>query len=71
VAQRPGGRSHGMRAPAWHGQTAIASLQALLQANRTEDLGEWAELRTIDWPAELTTLRTAFATVATACADRD
>jgi len=52
-------------------QAAVVSLQALLQANRTEDLGEWAELRTIDWPAELTTLRTAFATVATACADRD
>jgi len=52
-------------------QAAITSLQTLLQANRTDDLGEWAELRTINWPAELTTLRTAFAAVATACADRD
>ena len=52
-------------------QTAVASLQVLLQANRTEDLGEWAELRTISWSAELTMLRTAFGNVATACADRD
>jgi hypothetical protein len=52
-------------------QTAIASLQAVQQANRTEDLGEWTGLRTITWPAELTTLKTAFGAVATACADRD
>jgi hypothetical protein len=52
-------------------QSAIASLQALLQANRTEDLGEWTTLRTINWPSELTTLKTAFGTAATACADRD
>jgi len=52
-------------------QAAIASLQALLQANRTEDLGEWTGLRTINWTAELTTLKTAFGVVATACVDRD
>ena len=50
---------------------AVASLQALLQASRTQEPADWAQLRTINWTTELTTLRTAFGTVATACADRD
>ena len=52
-------------------QAAITSLQTLLQANRAEDLSEMTDWRTINWPAEVASLRTAFGAVATACADRD
>jgi len=49
-------------------QAAIASLQALLAANRPE---EWSDL--VEWPNPIdqTALRAAFTAVATACPDRD
>jgi hypothetical protein len=52
-------------------QAAIAALQTLVLANRTQEMGEWTDLRNVNWPAALTTLRTAFGAVATACGDRD
>jgi hypothetical protein len=52
-------------------QAAIAALQAQVLANRTQELREWADLHNLNWPAALTSLRTAFGAVATACRDRD
>jgi hypothetical protein len=52
-------------------QAAIAALQSLVQANRAQEPREWTDLRNLSWPAALTSLRTAFGAVATACADRD
>ena len=47
------------------------ALQAQVLANRTQELREWADLHNLNWPAALTSLRTAFGAVATACGDRD
>lgn len=52
-------------------QAAIAALQAQVLANRTQELREWTDLRNLNWPAALTSLRAAFGAVATACGDRD
>jgi hypothetical protein len=52
-------------------RAAIAALQTLALANRTQEMGEWTDLRNMNWPAALANLRTAFAAVATACGDRD
>jgi hypothetical protein len=54
-------------------QTAIANLQAMVQAQRTTELNE---LRTIsrvrfDWLTDFAGLRTALTTLATACGNRD
>jgi hypothetical protein len=51
-------------------QAAIAALQALKDSG-VEDLREWTDLRNVNWPAQLASLRTAVAAVATACGDRD
>jgi hypothetical protein len=51
-------------------QAAIAVLQALKDSG-VEDLREWTDLRNVNWPAQLASLRTAVAAVATACGDRD
>ncbi len=51
-------------------QAAIAALQAL-KGSGVEDLREWTDLRNVNWPAQLASLRTAVAAVATACGDRD
>jgi len=56
-------------------QTAIAALQAL-KANGAEDWREWIEQwhdmhTTVNWTAQLASLRTAVSAVATACGDRD
>ena len=55
-------------------QAAIAALQAL-KANGAEDWRQWIEqwhdTRTINWTAQLASLRTAVSAVATACGDRD
>jgi hypothetical protein len=45
-------------------------LQALKDSG-VEDLREWTDLRNVNWPAQLASLRTAVAAVATACGDRD
>jgi len=49
-------------------QAALASLKALLPANRPE---EWSDLVKLPNPIDLTALRAAFTAVATACGDRD
>ena len=51
-------------------QAAIAALQAL-KGSGVEDLREWTDLRNVNWPAQLASLRTAVAAVATACGDGD
>jgi hypothetical protein len=51
-------------------QAAIVTLQAL-KGTAVEDLREWTDLRTTNWPAQLASLRTAVGAVATACGDRD
>jgi len=56
-------------------QAAIAALQAL-KANGAEDWREWIEQwhdmhTTVNWTAQLASLRTAVSAVATACGDRD
>ena len=51
-------------------QAAIAAIQAL-KGNGTEDLGERADLRNVNWTADLASLRTAVGVVATACGERD
>jgi hypothetical protein len=57
-------------------QAAIAALQAL-KASGVEDLRNWgdkpqlSDLRNVNWPAQLASLRTAVGVVATACGDRD
>jgi hypothetical protein len=52
-------------------EAAIAGVQALLQANRTEGLGEQRDVRNVNWPVQLAGLRSAFGTVAIACGHRD
>jgi hypothetical protein len=49
-------------------QAALASLKALLPANRPE---EWIDMVKLPTPIDLTALRAAFAAVAAACGDRD
>jgi hypothetical protein len=55
-------------------QAAIAALQAL-KANGAADWRQWVEqwhdLRTVNWTAQLASLRTAVIAVATACGERD
>jgi hypothetical protein len=51
-------------------QAAIAAVQAL-KGNGTGDSGDWTDLRTVNWPAELASLRTAIGVVASACGERD
>ena len=55
-------------------QAAIAALQAL-RANGTDDwrqwIEQWQDLRTVNWTAQLASLRTAVSAVATACGERD
>ena len=55
-------------------QAAIAALQAL-KTSGAEDWRQWIEqwhdLRTVNWTAQLASLRTAVSAVATACGDRD
>jgi hypothetical protein len=51
-------------------QATIAALQAL-KGSGVEDLREWTDLRNVNWPAQLASLRAAVAAVATACGDRD
>ena len=55
-------------------QAAIAALQAL-KANGADDWRQWIEqwhdLRTVNWTAQLASLRTAVSAVATACGERD
>ena len=51
-------------------QAAIAAIQAL-KGNGSEDLGERADLRNVNWTADLASLRTAVGVVATACGERD
>jgi hypothetical protein len=52
-------------------QAAITGLQTLLQANRADEVSELINVRDVNWTIDLASLRTAFAAVATACADRD
>ena len=49
-------------------QAALASLKALLPANRPE---EWIDMVKLPTPIDLTALRAAFTAVAAACGDRD
>ena len=49
-------------------QAAIAAVQALKDNG---DRGEWTDLRNVNWPADLASLRTAIGVVATACGERD
>jgi hypothetical protein len=49
-------------------QAALASLKALLPANRPE---EWSDMVKLPSPIDLTALRAAFAAVAAACGHRD
>ncbi len=55
-------------------QAAIAALQAL-RANGADDwrqwIEQWQDLRTVNWTAQLASLRTAVSAVATACGERD
>ncbi len=55
-------------------QAAIAALQAL-RANGADDWRQWIEqwhdFRTVNWTAQLASLRTAVSAVATACGERD
>jgi len=55
-------------------QAAIAALQAL-KANDADDwrqwIAQWQDLRTVNWTAQLASLRTAVSAVATACGERD
>ena len=55
-------------------QAAIAALQAL-KANGADDwrqwIAQWQDLRTVNWTAQLASLRTAVSAVATACGERD
>jgi hypothetical protein len=49
-------------------QAALASLKALLPANRPE---EWSDMVKLPTPIDLTALRAAFTAVAAACGHRD
>ena len=55
-------------------QAAIAALQAL-RANGADDwrqwIVQWQDFRTVNWTAQLASLRTAVSAVATACGERD
>jgi len=55
-------------------QAAIAALQAL-KVNGADDwrqwIAQWQDLRTVNWTAQLASLRTAVSAVATACGERD
>ncbi len=55
-------------------QAAIAALQAL-KANGADDfrqwIAQWHDLRTVNWTAQLASLRTAVSAVASACGERD
>jgi hypothetical protein len=55
-------------------QAAIAALQAL-KGNDADDwrqwMAQWQDLRTVNWTAQLASLRTAVSAVATACGERD
>jgi hypothetical protein len=49
-------------------RAAIAAVQAL---KGNGDRGEWTDLRNVNWPADLASLRTAIGVVAAACGERD
>ena len=55
-------------------QAAIAALQAL-KASGADDfrqwIAQWHDLRTVNWTAQLASLRTAVSAVASACGERD
>jgi len=51
-------------------QAAIAAVQAL-KGNGTGDSGDRTDLRNVNWPADLASLRTAIAVIASACGERD
>jgi hypothetical protein len=55
-------------------QAAITALQAL-KANAADDwrqwIAQWHDLRTVNWTAQLASLRTAVSAVAAACGERD
>ena len=55
-------------------QAAIAALQAL-KTNGADDwrqwIEQWQDLRTVNWTAQLASLRSAVSAVASACGDRD
>lgn len=51
-------------------EAAIASVQALVEANRIEELADGSDVRNVNWPVPLVSLKADFGAVAMACGHR-
>ena len=51
-------------------QAVIAGVEALVQANRIEELAEVSDVRNVNWPVPLVSLKSDFGAVAMACGHR-